>query len=48
MIRQPHTATASRHDRAKADLHRRQRALVAESLLAVPGAGRPTHRRWAV
>jgi hypothetical protein len=27
--------------------HRRQRDLVAASLLAVPGATRPTHRRWA-
>jgi hypothetical protein len=48
MIRQPLTATAFRHDRVKADLHRRQRARVAASLLAVPGASRPTHRRWAV
>jgi hypothetical protein len=29
------------------DWHRRQRALVAASLLAVPGVKRPTHRRWA-
>jgi hypothetical protein len=27
--------------------HRRQRALVAASLIAVPGVKRPTHRRWA-
>ena len=30
-----------------AEWHRRQRALVAASLIAVPGAKRPTHRRWA-
>jgi hypothetical protein len=29
------------------DWHRRQRDLVAASLIAVPGAKRPTHRRWA-
>jgi hypothetical protein len=29
------------------DWHRRQRALVAASLIAVPGVKRPTHRRWA-
>jgi hypothetical protein len=29
------------------DWHRRQRELVAASLIAVPGAKRPTHRRWA-
>jgi hypothetical protein len=29
------------------DWHRRQRDLVAASLLAVPGVKRPTHRRWA-
>jgi hypothetical protein len=28
------------------DWHRRQRALVAASLIAVPGVKRPTHRRW--
>jgi hypothetical protein len=27
--------------------HRRQRELVAASLVRVPGASRPTHRRWA-
>ena len=27
--------------------HRRQRALVAASMIAVPGVKRPTHRRWA-
>jgi hypothetical protein len=30
-----------------ADRHRRQRELVAASLRAVPGASKPTHRRWA-
>ena len=30
-----------------ADWHRRQRDLVAASVIAVPGAKRPTHRRWA-
>ena len=30
-----------------ADWHRRQRDLVAASLVRVPGACRPTHRRWA-
>jgi DNA-binding transcriptional regulator YbjK len=29
------------------DRHRRQRQLVAASLIAVPGVKRPTHRRWA-
>jgi hypothetical protein len=28
------------------DWHRRQRQLVAASLIAVPGVKRPTHRRW--
>jgi hypothetical protein len=27
--------------------HRRQRTLVAASLIAVPAVKRPTHRRWA-
>jgi hypothetical protein len=27
--------------------HRRQRDLVAASVIAVPGVKRPTHRRWA-
>lgn len=36
----PASATAT-------DWHRRQRALVAASLIAVPGVKRPTHRRWA-
>jgi hypothetical protein len=30
-----------------ADWHRRQRDLVAASLVARPSASRPTHRRWA-
>ena len=29
------------------DWHRRQRDLVAASLIAVPGGKRATHRRWA-
>jgi DNA-binding transcriptional regulator YbjK len=29
------------------DWHRRQRAMVAASLIAVPGIKSPTHRRWA-
>jgi len=29
------------------DWHRRQRELVAASLIAMPGTKRPTHRRWA-
>ena len=32
---------------AAADWHRRQRDLVAASLVACPTSGRPTHRRWA-
>jgi len=32
---------------AAADWHRRQRDLVAASLVCVPGAKRATHRRWA-
>jgi hypothetical protein len=32
---------------ATADWHRRQRELVAASLVACPRASRPTHRRWA-
>jgi hypothetical protein len=32
---------------AAADWHRRQRDLVAASLIARPQSGRPTHRRWA-
>jgi hypothetical protein len=30
-----------------ADWHRRQRDLVAASLVTRPQAARPTHRRWA-
>jgi hypothetical protein len=30
-----------------ADWHRRQRDMVAASLVRIPGATRPTHRRWA-
>jgi hypothetical protein len=37
------TATAP----APADWHRRQRDLVAASLVACPSATRSTHRRWA-
>jgi len=32
---------------AAADWHRRQRDLVAASLVTRPQAARPTHRRWA-
>jgi hypothetical protein len=32
---------------AATDWHRRQRDLVAASLVAVPAVKRPTHRRWA-
>jgi hypothetical protein len=32
---------------AVADWHRRQRDLVAASLVACPASGRATHRRWA-
>jgi hypothetical protein len=32
---------------AATDWHRRQRDLVAASLIAVPGVKRATHRRWA-
>jgi hypothetical protein len=38
----PHTPTPT-----AADWHRRQRDLVAASLVARPQAARPTHRRWA-
>jgi hypothetical protein len=41
------TATASTATTTAADWHRRQRDLVAASLVARPQAGRPTHRRWA-
>jgi len=39
--------TASPTATAAADWHRRQRDLVAASLVCVPGVRRPTHRRWA-
>jgi hypothetical protein len=43
------TTTISRTERLKRELHRKQRALVEASLIAVPPAStRPTHRRWAV
>jgi hypothetical protein len=32
---------------APADWQRRQRDLVAASLVACPSSSRPTHRRWA-
>jgi hypothetical protein len=41
------TATASTATTTAADWHRRQRDLVAASLIARPQSGRPTHRRWA-
>jgi hypothetical protein len=37
------TATRSA---ASSDWHRRQRDMVAASLVARPGASRSTHRRW--
>jgi hypothetical protein len=40
-------AASSPAEKTAADWHRRQRDLVAASLMACPGAGRPTHRRWA-
>jgi hypothetical protein len=41
------TAAASTAPTTAADWHRRQRDLVAASLIARPQSGRPTHRRWA-
>jgi uncharacterized protein (DUF3084 family) len=41
------TATIGSASVTPTDWHRRQRQLVAASLIAVPGAKRPTHRRWA-
>jgi hypothetical protein len=41
------TATASAPTPTAADWHRRQRDLVAASLVACPRSARPTHRRWA-
>jgi hypothetical protein len=42
---------ARQHDHSASatstEWHRRQRDLVAASLIAVPGVKRPTHRRWA-
>jgi hypothetical protein len=40
----PMTTSASA---VAAGWHRRQRNLVAASLIAVPAVKRPTHRRWA-
>ena len=40
-------AVTSSASSAAIDWHRRQRNLVAASLIAVRGAERPTHRRWA-
>jgi hypothetical protein len=40
------TATPTRTSTA-ADWHRRQRDMVAASLVARPPSARPTHRRWA-
>jgi hypothetical protein len=49
MTRQITTSTMSRTERLKRELHDKQRALVAASLIAVPPASAPsTHRRWAV
>jgi len=42
----PTTVAAAPHATA-ADWHRRQRDLVAASLVACPRSSRPTHRRWA-
>ena len=39
--------TTSASSPTPTDWHRRQRALVAASLIAVPGVKRSTHRRWA-
>jgi hypothetical protein len=41
------TAAPSTASSTAADWHRRQREMVAASLRCVPGASRPTHRRWA-
>jgi hypothetical protein len=41
------TAAASTAPTTAADWHRRQRDLVAASLVACPRSARPTHRRWA-
>jgi hypothetical protein len=44
MLSAAHTTTTATPAVA---LHVRQRELVAASLIAVPAATRPTHRRWA-
>jgi hypothetical protein len=41
------TAASTSTPTAAADWHRRQRDLVAASLVARPQSARPTHRRWA-
>jgi hypothetical protein len=41
------TTVASAPNATAADWHRRQRDLVAASLVACPSSSRPTHRRWA-
>jgi hypothetical protein len=41
------SAAASTATTTAADWHRRQRDLVAASLVARPQSARPTHRRWA-
>jgi hypothetical protein len=41
------TAAPSAATATAADWHRRQRDLVAASLVACPRSSRPTHRRWA-
>jgi hypothetical protein len=41
------SATYTAKSPAAADWHRRQRDLVAASLVACPSSSRPTHRRWA-
>jgi hypothetical protein len=41
------SATRSPRTMTAADWHRRQRDMVAASLVACPRATRPTHRRWA-
>jgi hypothetical protein len=43
----PTAMTTSASATTTTDWHRRQRALVAASLVAVPSVKRPTHRRWA-
>jgi hypothetical protein len=44
----PMLSTTAQHQAAAAELHRRQRALVAASLIACPGAAtKSTNPRWA-